>query len=133
MPLKRYLYTWRPKLERMDDEDKKELKILYQGLKTLEEDERALLMEKYLHTDGKPHPDKVLSEKHGITLNAYMRGRVRIEEKLDKVVSPLLGELGDRRLQEIKDQADREWERKHRGKTPEEIAMDEMRYFHLIT
>ena len=101
MALKHYLYSWRAKLERLSKEDKEELKILYHGLKQLTDDERSFLMEKYIKTDGKPQPDKVMSKRYGLTDYRYTKERTRIEAKLHSIVQPLLKERGERTLKEM--------------------------------
>lgn len=101
MAYKHYLKAWGIKLERLSKDDKEELKILYHGLKQLTEDERSFLMEKYIKTDGKPQPDKVMSKQYGLTDYRYTKERTRIEAKLHSIIEPLLKERNDRMLNEI--------------------------------
>lgn len=101
MAYKHYLKAWGAKLERLSKKDKEELKILYHGLKQLTEDERSFLMEKYIKTDGKPQPDKVMSKQYGLTDYRYTKERTRIEAKLHSIIEPLLKERNDRMLNEI--------------------------------
>lgn len=100
MTYNHYLKAWGIKLERLSKNDKEELRILYHGLKQLTEDERSFLMEKYIKTDGKPQPDKVMSKRYGLTDYRYTKERTRIEAKLHSIIEPLLKERNDRMLKE---------------------------------
>lgn len=101
MTYNHYLKAWGIKLERLSKNDKEELKILYHGLKQLTEEERSILMDKYLKTEGRPHPDKVLAERYGLTDYQYRIKRCGIESKLHDIVGPMFKELSDKRLKEI--------------------------------
>lgn len=110
MTYNHYLKAWGIKLERLSKNDKEELKILYHGLKQLTEDERSFLMEKYIKTDGKPQPDKVMSKQYGLTDYRYTKERTRIEAKLHSIVQPLLKERNDRMLKETLEKNRRRYE-----------------------
>ena len=110
MTYNHYLKAWGIKLERLSKNDKEELKILYHGLKQLTEDERSFLMDKYIKTDSKPQPDKVMSERYGLTDYRYTKERTRIEAKLHSIVQPLLKERNDRMLKETLEKSRRHYE-----------------------
>lgn len=88
-------------MERMTTDDKEELKILYHGLKHLAEEERAILVDKYLNTKDKPHTDKDLAERYGLTNYQYTKKRGGIEAELDNIVRPLFKALNDRLFKEV--------------------------------
>lgn len=102
--IKYVLRTWRRKSDRMNQDDKENLKILYHGLNELTEEERSFLMDKYLYVeDGKPYSDNAMLERYGMTRSDYIKKRVSIESKLDDIISPLYEERSKRRFQEMVD------------------------------
>ncbi|WP_035053431.1 hypothetical protein [Carnobacterium pleistocenium] len=87
LSLSRLLANWRKMTERMNAEDKENLKSLYVGLKELTEYEYRLLWDKYYLSTGKrPDSDKVMAEKYGIDKSDYYKKRQAIEIKLNKHV-----------------------------------------------
>ena len=85
--LSRMLANWRRMAERMNEEDKINLKALYVGFKELTEYEYRLLWDKYYLSTGKrPDSDKVMAEKSGMDKSDYYKKRQAIEMKLNKHV-----------------------------------------------
>lgn len=110
MTYKYYLYSWRTKIDRMTTTDKEDLKILYHGLQQLAEEDRAILVDKYLNTNGKPHSDKDISKRYGLTHHQYTSKRGGIEAELDNIVRPLFKKLDDKRFNEVIDKSRRNTE-----------------------
>jgi len=79
-------------ISNLDESEEKNIKILYGALKNLEADERKLLADKY-RVAKKPHrTDLEMAEEYGMSVQAYMYKRVKIEDKL----RPFIIELKDK-------------------------------------
>lgn len=96
---KYYLRRWYhldKNISNLDESEEKNIKILYGALKNLEADERKLLADKY-RVAKKPHrTDLEMAEEYGMSVQAYMYKRVKIEDKL----RPFIIELKDKYTEE---------------------------------
>lgn len=96
---KYYLRRWYhldKNISNLDESEEKNIKILYGALKNLEADERKLLADKY-RVAKKPHrTDLEMAEEYGMSVQAYMYKRVKIEDKL----RPFIIELRDKYKEE---------------------------------